>query len=239
MDDCGPSNSFKFFIGHVIAWFHFEYLVLDSSIPLLVLNHSVIGAVQRYLANWPHDQIIFSTSSPLRLIIAGVAGVTLDDLQNKLKRQRKRSGLTVNGGERWLRRMIESSVGSLHFADNNPNPIAEMGDVNIMGRDDYIGIRLSDDIQMISPTVVKRGKDLARLLTINNDILWQIGHIFIQPHSRLRSSTHHKEEGQDSEMGKWIAFECTVNDHLRAAVEVIAADDEGKQTGDNERPITH
>ncbi|KAF8810622.1 hypothetical protein BYT27DRAFT_7186141 [Phlegmacium glaucopus] len=45
--------------------------------------------------------------------------------------------------------MIESSVGSLRFADNNPNPNLEMGDVDIVNRDDDIGIQISDDIQMV------------------------------------------------------------------------------------------
>ncbi|KAF8811291.1 hypothetical protein BYT27DRAFT_7336320 [Phlegmacium glaucopus] len=45
--------------------------------------------------------------------------------------------------------MIESSVGSLRFADNNPNASPETGDVDIGNRDDDIGIRLSDDIQMV------------------------------------------------------------------------------------------
>ncbi|KAF8804281.1 hypothetical protein BYT27DRAFT_7194554 [Phlegmacium glaucopus] len=45
--------------------------------------------------------------------------------------------------------MIESSVGSLRFADNNPNPNPEMGDVDIGNRDDDIGIRPNDDIQMV------------------------------------------------------------------------------------------
>ncbi|KAF8813231.1 hypothetical protein BYT27DRAFT_7220517 [Phlegmacium glaucopus] len=46
--------------------------------------------------------------------------------------------------------MIESSVGSLRFAADNPNPIPETGD--IMDREDDIGIRLSDDIQMADRT---------------------------------------------------------------------------------------
>ncbi|KAF8811454.1 hypothetical protein BYT27DRAFT_7336175 [Phlegmacium glaucopus] len=45
--------------------------------------------------------------------------------------------------------MIESSVGSLRFADNNPNPNPQTGDVDIMNRDDDIGVRQSDDIQMV------------------------------------------------------------------------------------------
>ncbi|KAF8797341.1 hypothetical protein BYT27DRAFT_7344213 [Phlegmacium glaucopus] len=45
--------------------------------------------------------------------------------------------------------MIESSVGSLRFATNNPNPVPETGDVDFVNRDDDIGIRISDDIQMV------------------------------------------------------------------------------------------
>ncbi|KAF8800726.1 hypothetical protein BYT27DRAFT_7116760, partial [Phlegmacium glaucopus] len=43
--------------------------------------------------------------------------------------------------------MIESSVGSLRFAADNPNSIPETGDIE--NRDDAIGIRLSDDIEMV------------------------------------------------------------------------------------------
>ncbi|KAF8810617.1 hypothetical protein BYT27DRAFT_7186023 [Phlegmacium glaucopus] len=45
--------------------------------------------------------------------------------------------------------MIESSVGSLRFADNNPNPNPDTGDVDIVDRDDDIRLRLSDEIQMV------------------------------------------------------------------------------------------
>ncbi|KAF8801244.1 hypothetical protein BYT27DRAFT_7198605, partial [Phlegmacium glaucopus] len=45
--------------------------------------------------------------------------------------------------------MIESTVGSLRFAANNPNPVPETGDVDIVNGDDDIGIRLSDDIQIL------------------------------------------------------------------------------------------
>ncbi|KAF8814274.1 hypothetical protein BYT27DRAFT_7156949 [Phlegmacium glaucopus] len=45
--------------------------------------------------------------------------------------------------------MIESSVGSLRFADNNPNPNPETGDVDIVDRDDDIRLRISDEIQMV------------------------------------------------------------------------------------------
>ncbi|KAF8799440.1 hypothetical protein BYT27DRAFT_7217735 [Phlegmacium glaucopus] len=53
--------------------------------------------------------------------------------------------------------MIESSVGSLRFADNDPNSMPETGDVNIVNREDDIGVRLSDDIQMVALTIKKRG----------------------------------------------------------------------------------
>ncbi|KAF8814943.1 hypothetical protein BYT27DRAFT_7334193 [Phlegmacium glaucopus] len=45
--------------------------------------------------------------------------------------------------------MIESSVGSLRFADNNPNPNPETGDVDIVDGDDDIRVRLSDDIEVV------------------------------------------------------------------------------------------
>ncbi|KAF8803982.1 hypothetical protein BYT27DRAFT_7259438 [Phlegmacium glaucopus] len=48
--------------------------------------------------------------------------------------------------------MIESTVGTLRFAASNPNSVPEMGDVDIVNRDDE---RLSDDIQMgITPTII-------------------------------------------------------------------------------------
>ncbi|KAF8814069.1 hypothetical protein BYT27DRAFT_7180018 [Phlegmacium glaucopus] len=45
--------------------------------------------------------------------------------------------------------ILESSVGSFRFAAADPNSIAEMGDVNIVERDDVIGVRLSDDIEIV------------------------------------------------------------------------------------------
>ncbi|KAF8814939.1 hypothetical protein BYT27DRAFT_7238623 [Phlegmacium glaucopus] len=49
--------------------------------------------------------------------------------------------------------MIELSVRSLRFADIGPNP--ETGDVDIVNRDDDIGIRISDEIQMCDPSLLE------------------------------------------------------------------------------------
>ncbi|KAF8797629.1 hypothetical protein BYT27DRAFT_7247042 [Phlegmacium glaucopus] len=46
---------------------------------------------------------------------------------------------------------IESTIGSLHFAANNPNSMSETEteDVGIVNRDDDIGVPQSDDIEMV------------------------------------------------------------------------------------------
>ncbi|KAF8814100.1 hypothetical protein BYT27DRAFT_7157054 [Phlegmacium glaucopus] len=62
--------------------------------------------------------------------------------------------------------MIESSIGSLHFVANNPNsiPEAETEDVGIVNRDEDIGVRQSDDIEMVAETgdvdIVNRDDDI-------------------------------------------------------------------------------
>ncbi|KAF8797626.1 hypothetical protein BYT27DRAFT_6931160 [Phlegmacium glaucopus] len=61
--------------------------------------------------------------------------------------------------------MIESSIGSLHFAAANSNSISETeADVGIVSRDDDIGVRQSDDIEMAAETedvgIVNRDDDI-------------------------------------------------------------------------------
>ncbi|KAF8811388.1 hypothetical protein BYT27DRAFT_7253085 [Phlegmacium glaucopus] len=62
--------------------------------------------------------------------------------------------------------VIESSIGSLHFAANNPNSISETEteDVGIVNRDNDIGVRQSDDIEMVAETgdvgIVDRDHDI-------------------------------------------------------------------------------
>ncbi|KAF8815285.1 hypothetical protein BYT27DRAFT_7080354 [Phlegmacium glaucopus] len=123
------------------------FIVIESGMVLFSIQ--LVRVVATILLTTETGENAFTMTIPihqmLNVITTSVTGITPTIILVRVS-----MGLSFHDQES----MIESAIGSLHFVANNPNSISEteMEDVGIVNREDDIGVRQSDDIEMVAET---------------------------------------------------------------------------------------